>query len=218
MRSIIQEASSITKAFEQAWDKASKPKEFSVTILEFPEKNFFGITTHSAKIALYFGAKAEKKEQAPKQHKEKPKQHQEQPSKEAKQKSEPKPEPKSEQKPEPKSEQKPEPKSEQKSEPKPEQKSQSPRKKQESLWKEEHTTYARTWLTEAFKLMGHTDVTFEIEPKHLFMKATLSKKMLSDPQKEKHLLASLSTLLMSSLQRNFHQGFPGHKVVITHSQ
>lgn len=58
MKSIVQEASSIKKAVEQAWESAGKPKQFSVKILELPQKNFFGFTTRSAKIALLFNETA----------------------------------------------------------------------------------------------------------------------------------------------------------------
>jgi predicted RNA-binding protein Jag len=54
MKSIIEEASSIVKAIEAAWIRAEKPQEFSVKIFEEPEKNFFGMVTKSAKIALIF--------------------------------------------------------------------------------------------------------------------------------------------------------------------
>lgn len=54
MKSIMHEASSLAKAIEQGWEKAGKPTDFSIKILEKPQKNFFGLTTHPAKIALYF--------------------------------------------------------------------------------------------------------------------------------------------------------------------
>ena len=54
MKSIIEEASSISKAIENGWLKAGKPKEFSVKIFEEPKKNFFGITIKSAKIGIFF--------------------------------------------------------------------------------------------------------------------------------------------------------------------
>jgi hypothetical protein len=50
----MEEASSIVKAIEAAWIRAEKPHEFSVKIYEEPEKNFFGMVTKSAKIALIF--------------------------------------------------------------------------------------------------------------------------------------------------------------------
>jgi hypothetical protein len=54
MKSIMEEASSISKAIDQAWNRAGKPTEFTVKILETPERNLFGLTTKSAKIALFF--------------------------------------------------------------------------------------------------------------------------------------------------------------------
>ncbi len=54
MKSIVEEASSIMKAIENGWKQADKPKQFSVKILEEPEKNFFGLTVKSAKIAIMF--------------------------------------------------------------------------------------------------------------------------------------------------------------------
>lgn len=60
MKSIVQEASSIAKAIEKSLEKAANPRDFSVKILEYPEKNFFGLTTKPAKIALYFDDKNRK--------------------------------------------------------------------------------------------------------------------------------------------------------------
>lgn len=54
MKSIIEEASTITKAIDACWERAGKPKEFSVRILEEPEKSFWGFTTKPAKVALLF--------------------------------------------------------------------------------------------------------------------------------------------------------------------
>lgn len=55
MKSIIEEASSIAKAVEQAWERAGKPLEFSIKIFQLPQKNFFGFTKVSAKIGIFFG-------------------------------------------------------------------------------------------------------------------------------------------------------------------
>lgn len=55
MKSIIEEASSIQKAIEQAWDRAGKPLEFSIKVFQLPQKNFFGFTKVSAKIGIFFG-------------------------------------------------------------------------------------------------------------------------------------------------------------------
>ncbi len=69
MKSIMEEASSITKAIENAWNRAGKPQEFSVKILELPKTSFFGFkTSKSAKVALFFNEQTAKiREEHPKQ-------------------------------------------------------------------------------------------------------------------------------------------------------
>ena len=54
MKSIMEEASSIIKAIEKGWISAGQPKEFTVKILEEPQRNFIGMTVRSAKIGIFF--------------------------------------------------------------------------------------------------------------------------------------------------------------------
>lgn len=54
MKSVIQEASSLTKAIELGWAKAGKPREFTVKIYQEAKKNFFGMTIVPAKVAIFF--------------------------------------------------------------------------------------------------------------------------------------------------------------------
>lgn len=61
MKSIMEEASSISKAIENAWNRAGQPQEFSVKILEHPKTTFFGLkTSKSAKIAFFFNEVVQK--------------------------------------------------------------------------------------------------------------------------------------------------------------
>ncbi len=57
MKSIIEQASSIIKAIEKAWNQAEKPKEFSIKVFEQEERNFFGMATKPAKIGIFFSDK-----------------------------------------------------------------------------------------------------------------------------------------------------------------
>lgn len=51
----MEEASSIAKAIETAWNRAGQPSEFTIKILELPQTSFFGLkTSKSAKIAFFF--------------------------------------------------------------------------------------------------------------------------------------------------------------------
>jgi predicted RNA-binding protein Jag len=54
MKSIIHEASSLGKAIDQGWEKAGKPQEFTIRVLEEAERGFLGFTKRSAKVAIYF--------------------------------------------------------------------------------------------------------------------------------------------------------------------
>src|SRR4051812_2278885 len=54
MKSLIQEAPSIIKAIQQAWEMAGNPVEFSIKILEHGEKNFLGMTRKPAVISFFF--------------------------------------------------------------------------------------------------------------------------------------------------------------------
>jgi hypothetical protein len=64
MKSIMEEASSIVKAIEAAWNRAGKPTEFSIKVLEYPESSLFGLkTVKSAKIAFYFNEQTVKQPQ-----------------------------------------------------------------------------------------------------------------------------------------------------------
>jgi len=54
MKSIVEEASTITKAIDAAWQRAGNPEEFSVRIFEHPQRNFFGFTVRSAKVGIFF--------------------------------------------------------------------------------------------------------------------------------------------------------------------
>lgn len=59
VKSIVEEASSISKAIENGWEHAGRPKDFSVKILEEPERNFWGMTTKKAKVAILYSQKNE---------------------------------------------------------------------------------------------------------------------------------------------------------------
>ena len=64
MKSLVEEASSVVKAIEKAWNRAGCPQTFSVKVFEAPETNFFGFTKKSAKVGIFF-----EEEPAPQQKK-----------------------------------------------------------------------------------------------------------------------------------------------------
>jgi hypothetical protein len=54
MKSLVEEASSVSKAIEKAWIRAGKPVSFSVKIYEEAQSGFLGFNTTPAKIGLFF--------------------------------------------------------------------------------------------------------------------------------------------------------------------
>jgi predicted RNA-binding protein Jag len=73
MKSIMEEASTISKAIENAWNRAGQPQEFTIKILELPKTSFFGLkTSKSAKIALIFNETTVKIKEQPQQKQVRP--------------------------------------------------------------------------------------------------------------------------------------------------
>jgi hypothetical protein len=54
MKSLVEEASSVSKAIEKAWIRAGKPTSFSVKIYEEAQSGFLGFNSKPAKIGLFF--------------------------------------------------------------------------------------------------------------------------------------------------------------------
>lgn len=88
--------------------------------------------------------------------------------------------------------------------------------KQLGQWDNELVASAHKWLAETLRLMGLTDITFTLEPQNFHLRITLSKPLIEDDAKEKHLFASLSTLMIASLKKEFRKALRGHKIVIVH--
>lgn len=57
MKSMLHEASSVTKAVEKAWAESGKPTEFTIRVLEVGEKNFLGMTKRPAIVSITYDPK-----------------------------------------------------------------------------------------------------------------------------------------------------------------
>lgn len=241
MKSIVQEASSVAKAIEQGWQKAGCPAQFSIKILELPEKNFFGFTVKSAKVALYFGeegsthrerqaaprAKFSREQREPREQRE-----QREPRERREQQRAPQREQRQEQ--ERYAEQEQRFQSREQREPREQREQREPRertqaaegalshegrqaKRFEPLWNDDMIGAARHWLKNALKSVDRENVTFTIQPQQFHLKIVLSHPLVEDSEREKQLLASYSALMMETLRKEFKTGFRGHKIVITHA-
>lgn len=203
MNSIVQEASSIAKAVQQAWEKAGKPQRFSIRVFEESEKNFFGITTKPAKIALLFEkkdiqqpAKVEQKKPVEKPREDK-QAYQHQPKQEP-QKNQEKWSPKPQVQPE---------KKEQSTPPEIE-------KKSKILWTDEMVAMARNWMKDLL-VKQNKQMPFTTDVKRYHMKFVFAKPIFEDENKQKNLFRNAAFLIMQSIRNRFKKQFRYHKVIIT---
>ena len=63
MKSVVAQSSTLAKAVEEAWNKAGRPEEFFIKILEEPTNGFLGFRAKKAKVGLFFKS-LDKKEDA----------------------------------------------------------------------------------------------------------------------------------------------------------
>jgi len=54
MKSLFQQASTVAKAIEKAWERAGNPGEFTVKIIDFGKKNFLGLTKKPAIVSITY--------------------------------------------------------------------------------------------------------------------------------------------------------------------
>jgi hypothetical protein len=234
MKSIVEEASSIAKAVEKAWYSAQKPQEFTVKVLEEAQRNFIGLTTRSAKVAIYFQDKPQK--QPKKNHQQKPAQKKTQPQPKPQkkevlhkathpqqgQKAESKlrekaprhksqhdtnvteKKPKTAQPREPQQEKAPERQAPQKTEPKP-----------RDVWTPEMVNDAQKWLSKAVQDVTQKNIDFTTDVEQFHLKIKFQEPILKEVNKQKQLFASLATLVIQMLKHKHKQSLKGHKVVIT---
>ena len=197
MKSIIQEASSIAKAVEQAWAYAGQPAEFTIKILEMPHKNFLGFTTRAAKVAFFFdlhpslktpSLAPKPKHKAPPRKVDTSKAVQAPALKTPPERELPKPKPV------------------------------SPFKREyKPLWNPAMIKYVQEWVQETLNIMNLSNITFSVEPSNFHLRITFNQKVLSETAQEKKLFASFACLIIESLKRTFKTGFRGHKIVLLHA-
>lgn len=228
MKSIMEEASSLAKAFAQAWEHAGKPIECTVKILAEPEKNFLGMTTKSAKIALFFneapahsfGAKKSTSQpQAPRQEVKRnaPKPAQEQQPRQPQQRRAQQPRTEraqTERVQETRAERtQPErvvtervkpvaPVTEQQLELIPSTPKVEATPRIRPTWSDEMSSVAQAWVKESLTIMG-SDATFETSMARSTLTFTFNKPIIEDLEKERLLFRSWSHLIVQHVKQSF---------------
>jgi len=242
MKSIIEQASSIMKAIEKAWNQAEQPKEFSIKIFEKEERNFFGMATKPAKIGIFFGDKPiihEKPAQKPRPEIKECRPASIKPvAEKTLEKPDHKPTIKPEEQRRPSAQQQVVPKQvkpQQTTDRTPQQQKQptpsrpQPEKKQPvaaaapkeqkapripAAWNDTMVNSAHSWLKHTLDLMNMGQHHFKSEIAGKNLKLTFHAPLIADVAHEKQLFRSFAHLIISSLRNQYKQEIRDLKVIL----
>lgn len=240
MKSMMEEASSVSKAIENCWNRAGKPQEFTVKVLELPQKNFLGITTKAAKIALFFNQPASASQQPASADQSKTKQPKHQDQRQHTERKERRPDyTRQSQRPTPapeSSEEKimsaPQERQDRVREPRREYKKDGRREQRPDFrsrtagrpdhreqrsdvnWNQEMVDAAQEWLKETLIMMDHPSVHTNAHFNGSFLKIELSEPISQDPKQEEILFKSWSNLLYEVIREKFKMSTRGLRLVI----
>ncbi len=210
MKSVMEEASSIIKAIEKGWISAGQPKEFTVKILEEPQRNFIGLTVRSAKIGIFFSDEHVAKPQEESQIRQKPSAPKQAPA--SKEPSKPRHKqrelkPRTPRAPKEQAKQVQEVHTVQ-SEP-----VQEAAPAQQPVWTDAMISDVTQWMHDTLAQLNASSVQFTIEPQHFYLRLNFTNPIFEDKAREKHLFSSLSTLFLQMLKNRYKRPLKGYKIV-----
>lgn len=219
MKSIIEQASSIAKAVDKAWERAGKPADFSVKILELPESNFFGMNTKPAKIAVLFEEKQLGKRQAYRpqrgrtahgnQNREREIQKAEKDILDSVSTTDMK-------KPVEQESRKKQPQKINKNVDKPQPAKLAPaddQKEKVDLWSDEMVHISKNWLQNVLTILGITN-TFTMQASGRHLRIVFDVPVYEDEKKQRLLFSSFAYLIMETLRAQLKVDLRGARVVL----
>ncbi|MDP3889413.1 MAG: hypothetical protein Q8Q25_02645 [bacterium] len=192
MNSIMEEASSVIKAIEKGWIRAGKPHHFSIKILEEPEKNFLGLTTKSAKVALLFEDKPTVVSHHPAYPPKKPFKYPSRPEQPEIKPTTPPPLKKEAQQKEIQQPERP-----------------------VNLWSEEMVEASKTWIKQTLVHMGLSHINFKTIVVGRNLKIEFHTTVLENNRQEKFLFSSLAHLLLETLRNKYKRHLRNIGVILT---
>jgi hypothetical protein len=224
MKSIMEEASTISKAIENAWNRAGQPQEFTVKILELPKTSFFGLkTSKSAKIALIFNEITVKtKEQPQKQVRPLP----QRPSERKEQKESGPSERQVQRRPLQGRDQQRDQQRSERGEGRParsEQRRQGPRpqedgrryeQRERESWSPEMIESAQDWIKETLILMGKPDIKVTSHVSNNYLKLYLDHPVLEDAKQEETQLKSWGSLAMEAVREKTNKPLRSLRIIL----
>lgn len=226
MKSIMEEASSISKAIEQAWNRAGKPQEFKVKIFEEPQRNMLGFTTKPAKIAFFFDEQhvpvEGKKPQFPqKKYTAQPHQPAQQPDKRQHPQYQPRPQqqqaPQRPVQPRPEAHVKQQPAApmhtdanRQQQQPRPQQ----PRQRSQAVWADDAVAAAQNWIQQTLQHLGLANITFTSNVDGNLLHVQFSSPIVENEGKERMLFSSFAHLIILTVRHVCKRQLGNLKVVL----
>ncbi len=207
MKSIVEEASSITKAIENGWIRAGKPKEFTVRVFEEPEKNFFGITKKPAKVGIFFNGDTVQQRPSLKHRDTKNQQQSNRKQVKGPQKDASLPQDKSK-----KIEQRPI------SATKNEQSQSIPqgaKDQQKVLWTPDMIKTATEWLTHTLTCMGKGPIAMTTQTKKYELLIQLEAPVIHDKRREQFLLKNTSLIMIQAMRFILKRALHGYRITIS---
>jgi predicted RNA-binding protein Jag len=239
MKSIMEEATSVTKAIENAWDRAGKPQEFTIKILEHPKTSFFGLkVSKSAKIALLFNEQTVKtrdtrhtasnqphrSEQADNRQQSPRRPHHPQQMREPR---DPRRAQEPRQSPTPRPEHPHRPAHEQHKERAPLERARpdkvmlrptGPRPERTERtyesWAPEMADIAHEWVKETLVMMGKSDITITPHISQNYLKLTLSQHIMPDAKQEETQLKSWGSLAMEAVREKTNKPLRSLRIIL----
>jgi predicted RNA-binding protein Jag len=212
MKSIMEEASSISKAIDQAWIRAGKPAEFTIKILEHPERNMFGLTVKSAKVAFFFDERKATVPVTTTHAAPAPEYKQRAPQPARYEDHRPRQEPQRTQQPpvrQPQPQARP-----QEQKPKAPIAEQQPQQPRAPRWNDEMVQSATEWLNEALKIMNKSDVSFTSSTSGNNITFQFSQSITGNQNKDRLLFSGFANLIMATLRNKYKKSFRFNKVIL----
>lgn len=204
MKSLVEEASSVSKAIENAWKRAEQPTEFSVRIHELPKKNMFGFTSKPAKIAIFFQEEYKKSGS----HKTVSHTSSTNPipavSKPVTVKAQPK---KAAEQPQSQKIAKPAPVAQK-----------SPRAETAEPWSEEMVAYAENWLRELLQKLEIQNSKFQVTPQRYHLKISFTSPVFAEDEKNRAFFRNCAHLILQATRNSFKRPLKGFKAILTTEQ
>lgn len=202
MKSIVEEASSIVKAIEKAWERAERPQEFTIKIFEDVQRGFLGMTKKQAKVGIFFEESVPHADHSRDMIREKMI-HMSEPEKDRVREREPKPRVTQH------------PVSEKRKKPAPIKSNGMAPKERRSPWSDDMKHAVEAWLSNLIEKSELPSIHFISKSIGNRLHITFEKPLFDMQEKNIALFRSLSYLLLGMLRSKFKKEFRFLKIVLT---